>query len=178
MIVRELVRLLEDDGWYQVRMKGSHPSVMKMNLFENFINNKTHTPVQFLKYSLAGLIASGTYLACFALLNETVLPADVSQPGAERGWNFLFSSMVAFSLATIVAYLINQAWVFQPGRHSRVKEFSLFYLIATVAFLAGTPLGSVVVAYYSVNEYGVFILVVGFSAMVNFLGRKYWVFLH
>jgi len=151
---------------------------MNKNLFENIIHNKPHTPLQFLQYSLAEVIASGTYLACFAILNETVLPADISQPGASRGWNFLFSSSLAFSVATTVAYIINQAWVFQPGRHGRVKEFTLFYLIAAVAFLAGTPLGSVVVAYFSVNEYAVFILVVGFSAMVNFLGRKYWVFLH
>ena len=149
-----------------------------MSRFKNIIHNKTHTPIQFLKYSLAGAIAAGTYFACFAILNETVLPADVSQQGAQRGWNFLFSNTVAFSVATIVAYVINQAWVFQPGRHSRLKEFTLFYLIAALAFLAGTPLGSVVVAYFSVNEYAVFVLVVGFSAMVNFLGRKYWVFLH
>ena len=151
---------------------------MNKKLFENIIHNKTHTPLQFLKYSLAGVIASGTYLACFAILNETVLPADISQPGASRGWNFLFSSSLAFSVATTVAYIINQAWVFQPGRHGRVKEFTLFYLIAAVAFLAATPLGSVVVAFFSVNEYAVFVLVVGISAMVNFLGRKYWVFLH
>jgi len=149
-----------------------------MNLFRKIVENKSHTPLQFLKYSLAGVIASGTYLTCFAILNETVLPADISRPGSERGWNFLFSSTLAFSVATVVAYMINQAWVFQPGRHSRLKEFTLFYLIAAVAFLAGTPLGSIVVAYFSVNEYGVFILVVGLSAMVNFLGRKYWVFLH
>ena len=149
-----------------------------MNKIRKLAENKSHTPLQFLKYSLAGAIASGTYLACFALLNETVLPAGIEQMGSSRGWNFFFSSTVAFSAATIVAYIINQAWVFQPGRHSRAKEFTLFYLIASVAFLAGTPLGSVVVAYFSVNEYAVFILVVGLSAMVNFVGRKYWVFLH
>ena len=151
---------------------------MSKNLFNNIIHNKTHTPLQFLKYALAGAIASGTYLACFSLLNETVLPAGIEQMGSSRGWNFFFSSTIAFSASSIVAYAINQAWVFQPGRHSRVKEFTLFYLIASVAFLAGTPLGSVVVEYFSVNEYAVFILVIGFSAMVNFAGRKYWVFLH
>ena len=153
-------------------------TIEPMSKIRKLAENKSHTPLQFLKYTLAGAIATGVYVTCFALLNETVLPADVSQPGAERGWNFLFSNTVAFSVATIVAYLINQAWVFQPGRHSRLKEFILFYLIAGVAFLAGTPLGSLVVAYFSVSEYGVFVLVVGFSAMVNFLGRKYWVFLH
>jgi putative flippase GtrA len=149
-----------------------------MNKIRKIAQNKSHTPLQFLKYVLAGVIASGTYLVSFTLLNETILPAGIDQPGASRGWNFFFSNSVAFTAATIVAYIINQAWVFQPGRHGRLKEFSLFYLIAAVAFLAGTPLGSIVIAHFPVNEYGVFVLVVGFSAMVNFLGRKYWVFLH
>jgi len=149
-----------------------------MSRIRNIFDNKSHTPLQFLKYSFAGAIASGAFLVCFALLNETILPADITQPGATRGWNFLFSNALAFTAATGVAYLMNQAWVFQPGRHGRFKEFSLFYLIASVAFVAGAPLGSLVVAYFSVSEYSVFILVAVFSAMVNFLGRKYWVFLH
>jgi putative flippase GtrA len=149
-----------------------------MSRIKSIFENKTHTPLQFLKYILAGVIASGSYVACFSLLNETILPADISQPGATRGWNFLFSNTLAFITATGVGYLVNQAWVFQSGRHGRLKEFTLFYLIASVAFLAGTPLGSLLVAYFSVNEYGIFILVVAFSGMVNFLGRKYWVFLH
>lgn len=149
-----------------------------MNTLKKLANNKSHTPLQFLKYSLAGMVASASFLLCFTLLNETVLPADTSLPGSTRGWNFLFSNAVAFTVATIVAYWVNQAWVFQSGRHGRLKEFTLFYLIAAIAFLLGTPLGAVIVANFSVSEYFVFVLVVVISAMVNFLGRKYWVFLH
>lgn len=149
-----------------------------MNLVQKLLNNKSHTPLQFLKYSLAGAIATGTYLASFTLLNESVLPADVALPGAVRGWNFLFSNTLAFLLGTLVAYVVNQAWVFQPGRHGRLREFTLFYLIAAVAFVAGAPLGSLLVANFSFSEYWVFVLVVVLSGMVNFLGRKYWVFLH
>ena len=149
-----------------------------MSRFRKFIDNKSNTPIQFVKYGMAGSLAAATHVAAFTVLNETVLPADQGQLGDVRGWNFFISNTIAFVFANVVAYTANRAWVFQPGRHSRLKEFTLFYLIAGVAFLAGTPLGSVVVAYFSVNEYAVFILVVGFSAMVNFLGRKYWVFLH
>ena len=149
-----------------------------MNKFKKLAQNKSHTPLQFMKYSLAGAVASGMFVSCFAILNETVLPADVSQPSSTRGWNFLFSNALAFTVATVVAYWANRAWVFQSGRHARLKEFTLFYLIASIAFAVGTPLGSVIVANYSISEYAVFVLVAVLSGMVNFLGRKYWVFLH
>lgn len=149
-----------------------------MNIFRKFIENKTNTPIQFLKYGLAGGLAAATHVLTFTALNETVLPANTGQLGAERGWNFFWSNSAAFILANLVAYLANRAWVFQPGRHSRLMEITYFYLVSAVAFLAGTPLGSMIVARFAISEYFVFAAVLLMSVMVNFLGRKYWVFLH
>ncbi|MFC1740448.1 GtrA family protein [Pseudomonadota bacterium] len=78
-----------------------------------------------------------------------------------RGWNFFFSNTVGFFAANIVAYGANRAWVFQPGRHDHLKEFFLFFLIAGTAYVVGTPLGSLLVAHLSVNEYFVYAIVVG-----------------
>ncbi|MFC1740308.1 GtrA family protein [Pseudomonadota bacterium] len=149
-----------------------------MSGFRKFIENKTSTPIQFLKYGLAGGLAAVTHILTFAVLNETVLPADMAQSADTRGWNFFASNTVAFLLANFVAYAANRAWVFQPGRHTRWKEVFYFYMIAAVAFVAGTPLGAFIVARTSTNEYFVFGLVLVMSVMVNFLGRKYWVFRH
>jgi len=149
-----------------------------MTSIRNFIKNKNHVPIQFLKYGLAGGLAATTHILTFTLLNETLLPADQGVLGTERGWNFFLSNTIAFMLANLVAYAANRAWVFQPGRHSRLKEVLYFYLISGVAFVAGTPLGSLIVARVAISEYFVFLLVLVMSVMVNFLGRKYWVFLH
>ena len=149
-----------------------------MSRFKKLVNNKTHMPLQFLKYGLAGVVATATHIACFTALNETLLPADSAIAGTERGWNFLFSNAISFVLANVVAYLANRAWVFQPGRHRMQKEILLFFFLAAVAFLIGTPLGSVLVAHYPVNEYAVYAVVIALSVLTNFFGRKYWVFLH
>lgn len=142
------------------------------------MENKSQTSVQFAKYAMAGAIGTATHFAIFTLLNETVLPANISQEGAERGWNFFWAFTIAFFLANIVAYVINRRWVFQPGRHGRLVEIGLFYFLALTAFLLGTPLGAYLVAKFPLNEYFVYVLVTISSALVNFLGRKFLVFKH
>jgi putative flippase GtrA len=149
-----------------------------MSKIRQFLANKSSVHVQFLKYGMAGALATAVHLSTFTLLNETLLPADVSQESATRGWNFLFANITAFLLANVVGYLANRAWVFQPGRHSPWREAMLFFLVSGIAFVAGTPLGSLIVSHFAINEYFVFVLVLVLSIMVNFVGRKFWVFLH
>ena len=149
-----------------------------MTGFRAFLANKSRVSVQFVKYGVAGAFATGTYLVTFSLLNETVLPAGAEQLGSARGWNFFLSNAIAFLLANVVGYLANRAWVFQPGRHRQGREFLLFCLVSAVAFFMGTPLGSLIVASLAINEYFVLLPMVALSIMVNFLGRKYLVFLH
>lgn len=149
-----------------------------MKPVQRFIENKSQTSVQFVKYAIAGAIGTAIHFAIFTLLNETALPANISREGAERGWNFFWAFTIAFFLANIVGYIINRRWVFQPGRHSRLVEISLFYFLALTAFLLGTPLGAYLVAKFPLNEYLVYLLVTISSALVNFLGRKFLVFKH
>ena len=149
-----------------------------MNPIIRFIENKSHTPVQFIKYGLAGAVATAIHFVIFTTLNETILPANTSLESAERGWNFFWSFSIAFLLATTVAYLANRRWVFQSGRHSGLIEFGLFFLFAAAAYVLGTPLGAYLVAKYPLNEYFVYLIVVVISVLVNFLGRKFVVFKH
>ena len=149
-----------------------------MNLISRFIENKSHTHIQFIKYGIAGALATGVHVVAFTFLNETVLPADIGQQGAQRGWNFFWSFSIAFTLANFVGYLVNRRWVFQSGRHSNLIELALFYVIAFIAYLLGTPLGAYLVAKYPLNEYAVFLMVAMTSVLVNFLGRKFLVFQH
>ena len=149
-----------------------------MSFINKFIENKSQTSVQFIKYAMAGAVATGVHFAIFTLLNETVLPADIGQEGAQRGWNFFWSFSIAFLLANVVGYMLNRRWVFQPGRHGRLVEISLFYLLAVTAFLIGTPLGAYLLARFPLNEYLVYLMVALSSVLVNFLGRKFLVFKH
>ena len=147
-----------------------------MNPPKRFLEEKSRTSVQFIKYGIAGLIATGIHFLIFAILNETIFPADISQSGGRRGWNFFGSFSVAFFLANIFGYLANRHWVFQPGRHSRLVEIALFYVIAIVAYVLGAPLGAWLVATFPINEYLVYLVAALASILVNFLGRKLLVF--
>ena len=153
-------------------------SADQMNRAQRFFENKSQLSVQFIKYAMAGVVGTGIHFLIFSALNETLLPADRSQEGIQRGWNFFWSFTIAFTLANIVAYLLNRRWVFQPGRHSQMKELSLFSLFAVAAYLLGTPLGAYLVAKYPLNEYFVYLMVAVSSILVNFLGRKFVVFKH
>ena len=144
----------------------------------DFLENKTHVSVQFIKYGLAGAVATGIHICVFTILNETVLPADIRQEDAQRGWNFFWSFSLAFILASVVAYDMNRRWVFQSGRHGKLVEFGLFFLFASIAYALGTPFGAYLVAKYPLNEYFVYFLVLIGSVLVNFLGRKFVVFQH
>jgi putative flippase GtrA len=149
-----------------------------MNPIVKFVQNKTHVTVQFIKYGLAGVVATGVHVVVFTILNETVLPAGLSEENAERGWNFFWSFSIAFIVASGVAYDLNRRWVFQSGRHTRLVELALFFSFATIAYLLGTPLGAFLVSKYPLNEYVVYFLVLTASVLVNFLGRKLVVFQH
>lgn len=143
-----------------------------------FLNEKSHVPIQFVKYGMAGTIAAATHVLIFASLNESFFPADLARDGLERGWNFFWSFSIAFFVANFVAYFFNRRWVFQSGRHTRWVELGLFFAVSTLAYLLGTPLGSYLVARFPFNEYLVFCVAILASVLVNFLGRKWIVFLH
>lgn len=149
-----------------------------MEALKKFLHNKSHVPTQFVKYGVAGAIATGTHFLIFAFLNESFFPADSGRLGSERGWNFFRSFSIAFILANFVAYFLNRRWVFQTGRHNRWVELGLFFGISGIAYVLGTPLGSVLVARFPLNEYFVYLVAILASILVNFLGRKLVVFMH
>jgi putative flippase GtrA len=147
-----------------------------MKFISRLIENRPPTFTQFIKYGIVGAVATGAHFVMFVILNETLLPADVGQIGSRRGWNFFWSFSIAFFIANIVGYVLNRHWVFQPGRHPRLVEFGLFYVVAISAYFLGTPLGAYLVSKYPLNEYIVYVIVAIASVLVNFLGRKFFVF--
>ena len=131
---------------------------------------------QFFRYLVVGVAGTLIYAAVFWLLNETVLSADKSLSEFERGRNYVLSNSVAFVFSSIFVYLKNRSWVFSAGPHTRTKEISLFYLVAFVAYLIGTPTGTWLIAQWGWNEYYALIVTVAASVLVNFIGRKLLVF--
>lgn len=132
--------------------------------------------IQFFKYAVIGLAGTSIYAAVFGLLNETILIADTSLEAGQRSLNYFLSNSVAFLCSSIFVYIFNRNWVFIADKHSRMKEISLFYVVGFVAYLIGTPTGAYLISRYNWNEYYALGITIIASVVVNFLGRKIFVF--
>jgi len=131
---------------------------------------------QFFRYLVVGVAGTAIYAAIFALLNETVFSADDALNEYTRGRNYIFSNSAAFLFSSIFVYMKNKSWVFEGGNRSRHGEIMLFYGVALLAYLIGTPAGTWLIAKHGWNEYFALVVTVGASVLVNFVGRKLLVF--
>jgi putative flippase GtrA len=147
---------------------------------------RQHGPlIQFIKYAIAGVIATSVNILVFYLCAQLLLPAlsahDVVAEflhlhvppvsDAIRARNSVIDNVIAFMFSNMIAYLINIAWVFEPGRHHRVLEILYFYLVSGVSMVIGSALMAFLIARFGITTttaFGASILV---SLMINYVLR-------
>ena len=139
--------------------------------------------VQFVKYGLCGVVSTLILLVVAMGLSMTVIPAmDWSvidgEPisDATRQRNLIINNLIAFPIANLAAYLLNIRLVFVPGRHSKGVEFGIFTAIAAVGFIAGLLGGPFLIKRYGIPSIVAQFLLMVTSALVNFVCRKFLVF--
>tara|TARA_B100001964_G_scaffold152059_2_gene167306 strand:+ start:1874 stop:2362 length:489 start_codon:yes stop_codon:yes gene_type:complete len=148
-----------------------------------FQTHNTPVFVQFVKYGLCGVASTIILLAIAMALSNTMIPAMnwsiiEGQPitDAQRQRNLIINNLIAFPFANHVNYLLNARLVFVPGRHSRTAEFSLFTSIAGFGFLVGLLGGPFLIRGFGLSSVLAQFMLIGTSALVNFLCRKFLVF--
>jgi putative flippase GtrA len=165
-----------------------------MTLFEQFKGREAGPVVQFIKYGIAGGVATGVCIGTFYLMSFFVLNAlnaddavvkilqrfiDCGvEPLADgaRARNAAINNGVAFVVSNAVCYLINIAWVFKPGKHHWAVELGLFYLVSGVSFGLGTGIQT-----WLIYQFG-FQTTVAFGAnlvtalLINYAMRKFVIF--
>ncbi|MEZ5326666.1 MAG: GtrA family protein [Verrucomicrobiales bacterium] len=107
-------------------------------------------------------------------------------PDIERKHNSFVNNTIAFALSTVVAYILNIAFVFTPGRHSKRKEITLFVGVSLISYVGGMLAVDLVFRYLgnvaalaSIARFLSVIANLGFavtSAMVNYVCRKFIIF--
>jgi putative flippase GtrA len=90
---------------------------------------------------------------------------------------YVIDRALVFIIANFVAYSLNAAWVFTPGRHARHREVMWFFAVAIMSFLIGTTLGAALIAVWEMDTSLAVVCNVGSAVLINFVFRKYWVFL-
>jgi putative flippase GtrA len=162
-----------------------------MRNFLRQFKGRQHGPLaQFIKYGIAGVVATAVHVSLFYFCAVKLLPAlsqgdalagllhlrivDVSD--AIRARNSIIDNVIAFIFSNLTAYLINIVWVFESGRHHRVLEIGFFYLVSGISTFIGSALMGYLIGRFGVTTtvaFGVNVLV---SLMINFVLRKRLIF--
>ena len=143
--------------------------------------------IQFFKYGICGCIALLVHSAIVYGLGLTINPAIGASIARElKEVNSMWNNGIAFFPSNSAAYLMNACFVFTPGRHSKRKEVTLFFLISGISFAAGhftiwaifrSTDGSFQPGDQQANiEHLVNVGFVLSSVLVNFVCRKFIVF--
>jgi len=157
---------------------------------KKFLSHDAHPALQFIKYGMAGGLATAVDLLLtfffswkvfpaltaddklVTLLNLTITPVDESL----RAQRYFLNCFISFMFANLVAYVANVLWVFKPGRHSRRKELILFYVVSGLSFVIGTSLATALIQFFGLMTSYAKVVNIFASVMINYAGRKFWIF--
>lgn len=149
------------------------------------------TLIQFIKYALAGGVATLTHITIFHLVAWKLFPSLGPQDHAvrffhlhirevndfSRARNSMIGNIIAFFFSNMVAYIINILWVFERGRHSLAIELLLFYLVSGISTMIGTVLMGILIKRFSLLTTYAFASNILTAVLINYAMRKYFIFL-
>lgn len=158
--------------------------------WQQYLSHDAPPLVQFIKYGLAGGVATGVHILTFFLVGFYLFPcvaADdilvrilrVTAPVVDealRARYAVLSNVAAFLLSNIVCYIINRLFVFRPGRHHVILEFLLFFAVSAVSLAIGTALMGTLIKHFGVQTTLAFGANIVSSLAINYLMRKFFVF--
>lgn len=156
-----------------------------------FKGNDNHTPfIQFIKYGIAGVLATTVHICLFYWMALHLFPAlnaddviahrlhltipEVSH--ALRARNSMIDNTVAFLFSNFTAYVINILWVFERGRHHPVLEFLFFFAVSGVSILIGSVLMGLLIHTLGMTTTLAFSANIIVSLLINFFLRKHVIF--
>lgn len=147
--------------------------------------------IQFVKYAIAGGIATGVHIIIFHLVAWKLFPSLGADDHAvrlfrlkiravndySRARNSMIGNVIAFLFSNMVAYIINILWVFERGRHSLAIEILLFYLVSGISTVIGTMFMGILIKRFGLLTTYAFVSNLITAVMINYLMRKYFIFL-
>jgi putative flippase GtrA len=162
-----------------------------MNLIKRFLSKDAGHLAQFIKYGVAGGLATLTQIVAFFALGWRLLPCltndDIMvrllgiapgavQAGESRALNAAIATALAFVLANAVAYTLNVLFVFKAGKHHWLLEIGLFYAVSGVSIVIGTSLQTLLIIHHGVMTTLAFGTNIASSLVINYAMRKFFIF--
>lgn len=150
----------------------------------------TGVVIQFIKYALAGGLATLTHIVIFHLICWKIFPSLQDKDPAVRFFklkirevndytrarNSMIGNCLAFLLANMVAYITNVLWVFQGGRHHIIIEILLFYAVSGISVFLGTALMGILIKRFGILTTYAFGANIFTAVMINYAVRKFFIF--
>ena len=90
--------------------------------------------------------------------------------------HYVVNRTITFLFSNMTAYIANVLFVFKPGRHSRIKEIALFYLVSGISYVIGTGLSALLIKVYGVTTTTAYLVNIVSSLMINYVCRKFLIF--
>jgi len=163
---------------------------LKLNIIDQFLGNEAGNLIQFVKYSIAGGIATLTHIIVFHLLAWKIFFALQEDDwfvkffnlpikeldDSTRSRNSMIGNGLAFVISNLVAYFINIYWVFVSGRHHWIVEIILFYLVSGVAIAIGTATMGLLIRRFGMLTTYAFGSNLVAALMINYAMRKFFIF--
>jgi len=158
-----------------------------------FFKNKNTLHGQIIKYLFFGGITFVIDVCVFYLFAWLILPSlrltdpfatfltyfNLSiQPVSESTLvrNYTINKIVAFLCSNTFAYVTNLLFVFNDGRHNRLKEGLLFYLFSTFSFVLFTGLSILLISLFSWDVTYSYFFIFILAMLTNFTVRKKMIF--
>lgn len=155
-----------------------------------FVFHKDHGGLQFFKYLICGCLGAAADIFAFYILALFVFPAltkddllvrifgeivPVCSDASLIGRNFVIASIGGFIASGIVSYLLNIWFVFHSDAKARHKEILMFLLVSIVNIPLSTMFGLIFMKLSSMATIGYIVKMIA-ALLINFVGRKYFVF--
>ncbi|HBG20617.1 MAG: hypothetical protein A2X81_05450 [Desulfobacterales bacterium GWB2_56_26] len=146
--------------------------------------------VQFIKYAVAGGVATVTHIVIFHFIAWKMFPCLQEKDhavrilkltirkvnDATRARNSMIGNLIAFMIANMVAYIANILFVFQGGKYHIVIEILLFYAVSGLSTFLGTMLMGLLIRRFHLLTTYAFGANIFTAVMFNYALRKFFIF--
>ena len=146
--------------------------------------------VQFIKYAVAGGVATVTHIVIFHFIAWKMFPCLQEKDhavrilkltirkvnDATRARNSMIGNLIAFMIANMVAYIANILFVFQGGKYHIVIEILLFYAVSGLSTFLGTMLMGLLIRRFGLLTTYAFGANIFTAVMFNYALRKFFIF--
>ena len=174
----------------EIAYPGGLGYVILMEILKKIMQEKDHPGLQFFKYMACGGLAFFVDYAVFNFSAIRLFPAlepddfvarilglsvdPISE--AMRIRNYWICLTLGFLLSNIVAYIGNVLFVFKGGKHKVHHEVALFFAVSLVAFFLCGAAGDLLIRFFSLQTSLAKMVSIVFAVLVNYTGRKFFIF--